>query len=267
MFLLSHTPPLLLSKRGQSRPFWGILLSLLALYLLLFGYHLLLFVPLTYGRMANAPARWWMGTISSTQVPDWSATVCYGANSNDITELRGQQELGTGGFLHWQVVVGLAKPQRLSWLVSRVGRGHWERTRSAAAREYVHKVDTRVADTQFNLGAAPTRRNVAADWAAIKENAQAGALDRIPADIYIRCYNQLKRIAGDHAIPPAVQRRTAVYWGATGTGKTYRAYQEAAQGSVCPYFKDPCTKWWDGYQGSDSVIIDEVSTHALINLC
>lgn len=72
-----------------------------------------------------------------------------------FTELRGQRELGAGGFDHYQLLVGLVKPQRRSWLVARFGTGHWEPTRSASARDYVHKELTRVPGSQFAYGMVP----------------------------------------------------------------------------------------------------------------
>lgn len=51
-----------------------------------------------------------------------------------------------------------------------------------------------------------------------------------------------------------MRRQVSLYYGPTGTGKTFRAYNELGDNA---YFKDPRTKWWSGYRGQDSVIIDE----------
>lgn len=51
-----------------------------------------------------------------------------------------------------------------------------------------------------------------------------------------------------------MERSTRVYWGGTGTGKSRLAFEEAGQGA---YPKDPRTKFWCGYNGQESVIIDE----------
>lgn len=69
-----------------------------------------------------------------------------------------------------------------------------------------------------------------------------------------RYYNSLCRIASDNAKPLAVERTCYVFWGKTGTGKSLRAWTEAGQDS---YGKDPRTKWWCGYKGERTVVLDE----------
>lgn len=49
-------------------------------------------------------------------------------------------------------------------------------------------------------------------------------------------------------------RSCKVFWGATGTGKSRRAWEEA---SFSAYAKDPRTKFWDGYENQANVVLDE----------
>lgn len=51
-----------------------------------------------------------------------------------------------------------------------------------------------------------------------------------------------------------MERKIYVFWGATGTGKSRTAWEEAG---LDAYPKDPRTKWWDGYTGQEHVVIDE----------
>lgn len=88
----------------------------------------------------------------------------------------------------------------------------------------------------------------------------AGDLDNIPADIFIRHYGSLRRIAKDHAVPDRREGvEVRVYWGVSGSGKSHRAFEEAFadvdKSSV--YLKSSSNKWWDGYRGQSRVIIDE----------
>jgi len=194
--------------------------------------------------------RFWIGTIprDSWAVPTELPPLC--------VWLRGQREVGESGYDHFQVLAGFCRNVRLSQVKSSLGSpsGHWELTRSAAADVYVWKEATRVPGTQFELGTKPIRRNVSKDWDAVLSNAKSGNLDAIPADILVRCYSQITRIAKDNLSPVAVVRECFCFWGKTGTGKSRRAWDEAG---LLAYPKDPSTKWWDGYRGNAEVIIDE----------
>jgi len=169
--------------------------------------------------------------------------------------IRGQMEIGESGYQHWQVVVYMIKACRMTGVKKVFGEEcHVEITRSEAANDYVFKDETAVVGTRFELGSKPRNRSESKDWDAIKNEAKNGMLDNIPSDVYIRCYHSLKRIACDHMAPEAIVREVFVYWGPTGTGKSRRAWEEAGM-SAFP--KDPRTKFWDGYNGHENVVIDE----------
>ena len=169
--------------------------------------------------------------------------------------IAGQLETGESGFLHWQVVVTFSSKTSLRTVKEVFGdQTHAELTRSSKAREYVHKDQTAVANTRFELGRRTVRRNSATDWAQVRRDAISGKIDDIEPDIFVRHYNALRRIRSDYARPSPIEKRVVVYWGATGTGKTKTAYENA--GSSC-YFKDPRTKFWCGYNGEKKIVIDE----------
>lgn len=172
-----------------------------------------------------------------------------------IQWLKGQLEEGSGGYLHWQLMVSTPKKVTLRYIKSIFGEGiHAELTRSVAAEQYVWKEDTRVGDFQFELGSKALKRNSTTDWEVIRKRAKSNELDEIPSDVYVRYYGNLKRIAADHATPIGMERTCNVYWGSTGLGKSRRAWDEAG---LEAYPKDPRTKWWCGYRGQSNVVIDE----------
>lgn len=82
-------------------------------------------------------------------------------------------------------------------------------------------------------------------------------MDNIDDEIYIKHYSSLKGIAKDHMkkpedLPPGA--KTAKWWyGAPGTGKTHAASTEYPGA----YRKAADTKWWDGYNNEEVVIIDD----------
>lgn len=170
--------------------------------------------------------------------------------------IKGQLERGNeGGYLHWQLLVGLDKKGSLGAVKRIFGQGiHGELSRSEAANEYVWKDDTAVEGTRFELGACPFRRNEKKDWEAIWENAKSGDLAKIPADTRVVSYRTLRAIASDHSKCVGMVRSVKVFWGSTGTGKSRKAWEEAGEEAYC---KDPRSKFWDGYQDQVNVVIDE----------
>lgn len=197
-------------------------------------------------------SKFWIATLSAQQN---IFTPTFNLLNEIVIYVKGQLEEGEGGFLHWQFVIITRRQVRSIQLKRYLPVGiHIEPTRSDAARSYVWKEDTRVADTQFEFGAQPVRRNCSTDWDAIRRDAKEGRLDEIPAQVYVAHYRSLKQIEKDHLRPQALARIIYVYWGVTGAGKSLRAWTEAGFDS---YPKDPCTKFWDGYSGHKNVVIDE----------
>lgn len=174
----------------------------------------------------------------------------------NFTHIRGQLERGNeSGYTHWQIVCCFPRKRRLRYVKEIFGsRCHAEPTRSAAANDYVWKDDTAVPDTRFEFGQLPHRRGCSTDWDAVVRSAREGNLATIPSDVLVRYYGNLKRICMDNLQPVELERRVVCYWGATGVGKSRRAWDEAG---LQAYPKDPRTKFWDGYQGQESVVIDE----------
>lgn len=175
--------------------------------------------------------------------------------------MRGQLEQGEGGLLHWQFVVALTDRRRSSFVRGLFPGAHVEASYSKGVYDYVWKEETRVDETRFEAGRKPLQRNNPQDWEDIWNKAQTGDILEISPDVRIRCYSTLRRIERDFMAPRTFEREVRVFWGRTGTGKSRRAWDEA---SFDAYPKDPNTKFWDGYQGQEHVVIDEF--RGLINI-
>lgn len=173
-----------------------------------------------------------------------------------VAYIRGQLELSNDtGYLHWQVLVVFEKKVSLPGFKAIFGdQAHGELSRSKHADEYVWKDDTRVEGTQFQLGTKPIRRNSKLDWERVWNYAKDGDIESIPENVRVQHYRTLRAIGSDYAKPIGMERSCDVFWGATGTGKSKRAWDEAGMDA---YPKDPRTKWWDGYNGQRNVVIDE----------
>lgn len=168
--------------------------------------------------------------------------------------IRGQLELGEGGFLHWQIVVAFKRKVSMAGVRDTFGPYHCELSRSVAANEYVFKLDTRVPNTQFELGIKPVDRADPDDWERIWELAKNNDLQSIPATIRVQSYRTIRAIASDFAEPVGIVRTVVVYWGRTGTGKSRKAWDAAG---LEAFPKDPRSKFWCGYRGQNNIVIDE----------
>lgn len=205
--------------------------------------------------MPTSQGRYWMLTIPVT-TGGWEPNSLESGLPDGVHYIKGQEEEGAEtGYRHYQVVVYFRRKVRIRAVKSVFGEGvHCEPTRSDAAREYVWKEDTRVAGTQFEYGSLAIRRANDVDFESVRRLSMQGRLLEIPADLFIRYYANLRRIAADYAVPEHVEKRVHVFVGPTGTGKSRRAWEEAG---VDAYPKGPTSKFWCGYQGQKKVVIDE----------
>lgn len=199
-----------------------------------------------------AQARYWLLTIPVAHLANEPEL------SGDLVYLKGQQEIGEGGLHHWQLLAVFSKKLRLAAVKRHFcPQAHCEPSRSEAANEYVWKEATRVPNTQFEHGTLPVSRARKTDWDRVYNDAVSGDINNIPKDILIRNYSAIKRIRVDNCQPPFRDDVCVnVYWGESGIGKTRRAWHEAGPVEDV-YIKNPNTKWWDGYRGQKTVIIDE----------
>lgn len=92
--------------------------------------------------------------------------------------------------------------------------------------------------------------------------AKEGLIEEIPADLQLRYYNTLKNIAKDYAVrPPDASSTTGIWiYGDSGCGKS-----RYARTAFPDFYLKGIHKWWDSYQGQESVIIEDVDpSHSFI---
>lgn len=143
---------------------------------------------------------------------------------------------------------------------------HIERMKGTPAQawEYCTKKETREHDTEpFLIGIPPKGAGHRSDLDVVAEKIKSGtALNEIAQEhptTFIK-FNRgmfaLRNILDKPASLRQKKPNVIVYFGATNTGKTYTAQHEAeAHGSV--YNKRVDDKWWCGYLGEKSVILNE----------
>jgi len=125
----------------------------------------------------------------------WILTIPYSSWSvpteltNPVVWLKGQHEISETGYSHWQIVCGFATKQSLRAAKLCFPReAHLEPTRSTAAEAYCWKEDTRVAESQFELGFKPVNPACKTDWEMVWQAATAGRIMEIPANIRVQHY-------------------------------------------------------------------------------
>ena len=143
----------------------------------------------------------------------------------------------------------------MSWMKKRDPHAHFEGVKfDNGASKYCLKEETRL-DGPWEFGKKPVNRASKEDWDAIKESAKAGNMDDIPSDIYVRCYNQLKRIEKDHMTidGEASECRGIWIYGPAGICKSRKARDEYPNA-----YKKLANKWWDGYKGEEYVLLEDL---------
>ncbi len=92
--------------------------------------------------MPAIKARYWLLTIPAAS--HWMP----GPPNDELTWIKGQREIGAGGYQHWQVACAFKRQLTLTQAKAYFTNDtHLEPSRSQAADEYVWKEDTRVPDT------------------------------------------------------------------------------------------------------------------------
>lgn len=168
-----------------------------------------------------------------------------------------QIEKGEEGTRHIQGYCQLSSKQRLGWLKKNFNsRAHYEGARGSPKQnvEYCSKLDTRECDPEtFGELRCQGHRS---DLESIPVLLAEGGLELVRQEAPVA---YIKYTRGIQAMASALVRRrdfkTQVlwYWGPTGTGKSKTAFELYPHA----YFKSGGSRWWDGYEGEECVIVDD----------
>jgi len=171
-----------------------------------------------------------------------------------------QFEIGENGTHHVQGYAYAKDAKSLaSWKTLISPRSHIERARGTPeqCRDYCTKEETRQPGTEpFIWGELPEqgkRTDLDGVFALIKEGKSESEILEADPTSFIKYTNGIKRAMVLHA--PLRSWKTTVFWwhGSTGSGKSREAFERFPEA----YWKPPASKWWDGYDGQQTVIIDD----------
>lgn len=205
----------------------------------------------------NAKSKYWCFTLNNYDEEEY----------NSIKSVIEEQctygvigrEVGESGTKHLQGYVELGKRVRFGGIKRLLGqRCHIERRGGTGtqAAAYCKKDDTEA----YEFGElAVSKQGKRSDLDTIKELIDGGASERDVADahfskwvIYRKSFSAYRQLRTDPGI-----RRTLdviVLWGAPGTGKTRYVWDKYPDVFSVP---DPELRWFDGYSGEDTVLIDD----------
>ena len=181
----------------------------------------------------------------------------------DVRYACGQREVGgVNGTEHDQFYVEFSTTYTLSAVRGLLPRAHWEVRRGTKreARDYCRKEETRVPDTQWEIGVWVNnrggRQGAREDLAVIQRRLAEG---RTVAEIYEEYpqiaarYPRFVDRAADYATPERTWKtEVKVFKGPTGCGKTRLAHE------LYPgIWTKPAGVWFDSYDRHPHVLIDD----------
>ncbi len=178
-------------------------------------------------------------------------------------------QIERGSHVHLQFYLQCAKKMTLDQMKRLVHKGaHWEIARGSVDQcvAYCCKEDTRVAGP-WELGEA-SRAGQRNDLKRAAEMIMQGnALKEIAEECpstFIRYHRGLQAFRNlTICSKPREFGRDGpevwVFWGPSGTGKSRRAFERWPDA----YVKNTVGKWWDGYEGQETVIFDDFKGSSL----
>lgn len=185
----------------------------------------------------------------------------------DVTYVVGQMEKAPKtGKKHWQVYLHVKTPVRESSIRKMLPGAHIEKAiaDTKANIEYCTKDDT-YYDRRFEYGERPVhqgqRNDIHDAGQALIEGTPLRDVAMNNIATYVRYHRGLERLLTlsieprDHEVAPEVY----LWVGKPGSGKSRAAHAYARDYHANDvYAKEPTHKWWDGYHGQSTVLMDDM---------
>lgn len=168
------------------------------------------------------------------------------------------REVGESGTKHLQGYFVFAKNKRLAALREFLPRAHWEKAKGSHEQNFNYcskdgDYDEFGVRPKFESqnGAKREINRWETAWSLAKEN----RIVEIEPQIKVTSYNNLRSIAKDFMKESADADNVTGIWiqGPSGCGKSREARRRYPGA-----FKKNANKWWDGYQGEEYVILDDL---------
>lgn len=173
------------------------------------------------------------------------------------------------GTLHIQGYIELSSPVRYTHLTKIWPGVHVESAKGDANKniEYCSKSESKIAGP-WKLGEVTTqgqRSDLSEIADMLKSNSVSEVAKTFPEN-FIKYHNGIQKLKSFYNEKRNWKTIAEYHWGPTGTGKSKQAYERFPNA----YYKPADNKWWDGYEGEETVIIDDwrgiIDTAYLLNL-
>lgn len=208
----------------------------------------------TEGPKKDTMSRYWMFTLNNPQPEEDPKEWGYHF-------LAYQLEKGDDGTPHYQGYITFKKNKRFSAMKKLNPRAHWSMRYGPheQALAYVTKEKTR-QEGPWVLGTAP-QQGKRTDLDKVKDDLDSGVSME---EIASRHWGQWIKYRANFEVYAGmrIQHRTSkpivtVHYGPPGVGKSTRVIEAIQASGMSYYIKDPRSKWWDGYENQDCVVLEE----------
>jgi len=203
----------------------------------------------------NSRSRNWVFTLNNYTGDE--VEFIHSAELGDLRCIAYAKERGESGTPHLQGFVCFSNKKSLRQVKAVIcNRAHIEMMRGSIDNsvDYCSKDGDLVIIGKVPMSKKEQGAKGAEVYKEAWELAKKGRIEDIDPSLRLRYYPTLKRIEKDFMVRPDSLSLLSNEWvfGSTGVGKsrhTRERFQDA-------YYK-PCNKWWDGYQGEETVIIED----------
>lgn len=211
---------------------------------------------LIYGRVQSMQSRFWIFTINN---PD---SLLDFEGNDSVRYCIYQEEVGDEGTLHLQGYIEFRRSQRMASVKRNLESvsAHVEPRKGSQleAIAYCSKSDTRVGGP-YTFGEPSGGQGVRSDLVAMQKRIDEGVPVRAIASEFFGNYLRYNRGIEKYynLMAPEQSRerlRVVLYYGPTGTGKSY----SASIHSDSTYWRSDSTdKFWANYEGQSTVVFDD----------
>lgn len=208
-------------------------------------------------------SRGWCFTINNPKDFDKERVVALKTSGCDYVICG--EEVGQGGTPHLQGYVHFKEAKSLKSLSKLLPRARLEAAKGTGSQNRDYCVKEGVILTEWGTmpqdpvaqgvhGAKGAKSGVEY-WEKLKAAAKTGDLEALDAKTFVTQYRTVKAIQKDYSEKkePLAETTGEWWWGPSGSGKSRTARETYPQA----YIKG-VNKWWDGYNGEDVVIIEDL---------